>query len=49
MTKKKAKKKHSVKVNLQVFELSKTGTSLELKITSDNQKIGDLTIGRTDT
>jgi len=42
----KKRRKHAVKVNLQVFELSKAGTSLELEISADDQKLGDITIGR---
>jgi len=37
---------HAVKVELQVFELSKAGTSLHLEITARGEKIGDLTVGR---
>ena len=44
--KKRKQRKHAVKVNLQVFELSKAGTSLELEILADDQKLGDITIGR---
>jgi len=40
------RRRHAVKVNLQVFELSKAGTSLELEISADDQKLGDITIGR---
>lgn len=39
-------RRHSVKVDLQVFELSKAGTSLHLEISARGGKIGDLTIGR---
>ena len=46
MAKRKAARKHRVNVHLQVFEISKAGTSLHLEIFSENQKIGDLTIGR---
>jgi hypothetical protein len=46
MAKRKVARKHSVKVHLQVFEISKAGTSLHLEIFSENQKIGDLDIGR---
>ena len=43
---KKLRRKHAVKANLQVLELSKAGTSLKLEIFAAEQKIGDLTIGR---
>jgi hypothetical protein len=46
MAKKHAAKKHSVKAQLQVMELSKAGTSLELEIYAAKQKIGTLSIGR---
>ena len=42
----KSQRTHKVKVNLQVFELSKAGTSLDLEITERGEKLGDLTIGR---
>ena len=44
--KKKVQRRHAVKANLQVMELSKAGTSLKLEIFADEQKLGDLTIGR---
>lgn len=44
--KKKTRRKHAVKANLQVMELSKAGTSLQLEIFADELKLGDLTIGR---
>ena len=44
--KKRTPRKHGVKVHLQVFELSKAGTSLDLEVTAHGQKLGDLTIGR---
>lgn len=45
------KKKHSVKANLQIFNLSKAGTSLELEVfeqktKTKRQKIGTVIIGR---
>ena len=45
------KKKHSVKANLQIFNLSKAGTSLELEVfeqktKTKRQKIGTIIIGR---
>jgi len=46
MAKRKAKRKHSVYANLEVPELSKAGTSLELEIHAERQKIGHLVIGR---
>jgi len=47
MAKKRAiKKKHSVKANLHVLELTKAGSSLDLAIYADKEKIGTLIIGR---
>jgi len=45
------KKKHSVKANLQIFNLSKAGTSLELEVfeqmtRTKRRKIGTVIIGR---
>jgi hypothetical protein len=42
MAKRKAKRKHSVYASLEVPELSKAGTSLELEIYAESQKIGHL-------
>ena len=46
MRRKRARQTHTVKINLQVFELSKAGTSLEVEIMERGRKLGDLTIGR---
>jgi hypothetical protein len=46
MRKKKVVKKHSVKANLRVVELSRIGSSLDLEIYADNEKIGTMRIGR---
>ncbi|CAN5785682.1 hypothetical protein BH18ACI4_BH18ACI4_21200 [soil metagenome] len=46
MTKKRALKKHSVKANLHVMELTRAGSSLDLAIYADKEKIGTLIIGR---
>jgi hypothetical protein len=46
MAKRKAKQKHSVYANMQVLELTKAGSSLELEIYAKQQKIGHLVIGR---
>jgi hypothetical protein len=45
MPKKKLIKKHSVKANLHVLELTRAGSSLDLAIYADNEKIGTLIIG----
>ena len=39
-------KKHSVKANMHVVELTRAGTSLDLEIYADNEKIGTLIIGQ---
>lgn len=42
MRKKKVVKKHSVKANLQVVELTRAGSSLDLEIYADQEEIGKL-------
>jgi hypothetical protein len=47
----KARKKHTVKATLQIFNLSKAGTSLELEVFAQKtrnkrRKIGTVIIGR---
>jgi hypothetical protein len=37
---------HSVKANLQVVELTKAGSSLDLEIFNDEGKLGTIIIGR---
>jgi len=46
MLKKKRVKKHSVKANLHVMELTRAGSSLDLEIFADQEKIGTLILGR---
>ncbi len=46
MATKKPVRKHSVKANLQVVELTKAGTSLDLAIYADKEKLGTIVIGR---
>ena len=46
MPKKKPIKKHSVRANLHVVELTRAGSSLDLEIYADNEKIGTMIIGR---
>jgi hypothetical protein len=38
-------KKHEVKVKVQVLELSKAGSGIELEIYSDGEKLGEIEIG----
>ena len=46
MTKKRAYKKHTVTAHLQVLDLTKAGSSLDLAIYANDEKIGTLIIGR---
>lgn len=46
MAKKRVVKKHSVRAHLQVTELARAGSSLELDIYASRQKLGTLIIGR---
>ena len=46
MARRKAKRKHSVDVTLKAFGITKAGTSLDLEIYSEGEKLGHLTIGR---
>ncbi|MGZ5427269.1 MAG: hypothetical protein ACXWFS_01570 [Thermoanaerobaculia bacterium] len=40
------KKKHTVKAHFNVPQLTKAGSSLSLEVYADEQKIGEVTIGR---
>jgi hypothetical protein len=46
MPKKTNAKVHTVKATLQVLDLTKAGSALELSVYADNQKIGRAVIGR---
>jgi hypothetical protein len=46
MPSKRTTRKHQVRATLNVVELTKAGTSLELQIFADREKIGSLSIGR---
>ena len=46
MVRKRLKRKHLVKAHLQVMELAKAGSSLELEIYASKEKLGTLIIGR---
>jgi len=46
MAKKRLIKKHSVKANLHVVELTRAGSSLDLAIYADQEKIGTMIIGQ---
>jgi len=45
MPRKKRLKRHSVKANLHVLELTRAGSSLDLAIYADQEKIGTMIIG----
>ena len=45
MARKRVRKKHSVKANLHVLELTRAGSSLDLAIYADQEKIGTMIIG----
>jgi hypothetical protein len=45
MPRKRRLKKHSVKANLHVLELTRAGSSLDLEIYADKEKIGTMVIG----
>ncbi len=44
--KKRLNRKHSVRAELQIIELSKSGTSITLEIYAEEEKLGTLIIGR---
>ena len=46
MPRKESSRKHKVSASLSVVELTKAGTSLELKVFANREKIGSLEIGR---
>jgi hypothetical protein len=45
MARRRKRKKHSVKANLHVLELTRAGSSLDLAIYADQEKIGTPVIG----
>ncbi len=47
MGKKKGRtKKHHVKCNMQVLELTRAGSSISFEVFADDEKIGAITVGR---
>ena len=46
MPRKRTLRKHQVRATLSVVELTKAGTSLELQVFANREKIGSLEIGR---
>ena len=45
MVRRRKRKRHSVKANLHVLELTRAGSSLDLAIYEDQEKIGTMIIG----
>jgi hypothetical protein len=46
MRKKRAVKKHTVSAHMQVLELTKAGSSMDLDIFANREKLGTIIIGR---
>jgi hypothetical protein len=46
MRKRRAVKKHTVRAQMQVLELTKAGSSMSLEIFANKEKIGTIIIGR---
>lgn len=46
MKKKKAVRKHGVYVNLQMFDLAKSGSAMGFEIYANSKKLGSIEIGR---
>lgn len=46
MKQKKVRRKHSARAKVQVMELSKAGTSIDVELFADEEKLGTLIIGR---
>jgi hypothetical protein len=46
MREKRAKKKHTVKANVQILDLTKAGSSIDFEIFANEEKIGTIILGR---
>lgn len=46
MKKKRAYKKHTVSARVQILDLTKAGSSMDLEIYANDEKIGTIIIGR---
>jgi len=46
MSKKRTRRKHSVRADMQFLELARAGSSIEFAIYADKEKIGRIIIGR---
>lgn len=44
--KKSTVKKHTVKANVQILDLTKSGSSIDFEIYADKEKIGTIILGR---
>lgn len=42
----KPRRKHSVKAQVQILDLTKAGTSMTLEIFADDRKLGEIQLGR---
>ena len=45
-TKKRTDRKHTVTARIQILDLTKAGSSMELDVYADQEKIGTVTLGR---
>ena len=46
MREKRVQKKHTVKANVQILDLTKAGSSMDFEIFANEEKIGTIIIGR---
>ena len=46
MTRRKYRRRHTVRASLDVLELTRAGSSLNLQLYTDQRKLGELEIGR---
>jgi hypothetical protein len=46
MARRKYKRRHTVRASLHVLELTRAGSSLNLQLYTDQQKLGELEVGR---
>ncbi len=46
MAEKGSRRKHTVRARVQIHDLTKAGTSMELDVYADEEKIGTVVIGR---
>ena len=46
MSKTPSRRKHSVKANVQILDLTKAGSSMSFEIFANDEKIGEIKLGR---